>query len=44
MIECIGTVSFYVRDQDNALDFYVNTLGLEKSASHNNLFNLPERR
>lgn len=29
MIECIGTVSIFVKDQDRAKDFYVNKLGFE---------------
>ncbi len=40
MIECVGTVSLYVKDQDKALDFYVNKLGLEKRADQK--FQLPD--
>ncbi len=32
MIECVGTLSIYGKDQDKALDFYVNRLGTEKRA------------
>jgi lactoylglutathione lyase len=42
MIECVGTVSLYVKDQDKALDFYVNKLGLEKRADQK--FQLPDGR
>jgi lactoylglutathione lyase len=42
MIECVGTISLYVKDQDKALDFYVNKLGLEKRADQK--FQLPDGR
>jgi lactoylglutathione lyase len=29
MIECVGTVSLFVRDQDRAKDFYTRVLGFE---------------
>lgn len=32
MINRVGTVAVAVRDQDKALDFYVNALGFEKRA------------
>ena len=32
MIDRVGTVAVAVRDQDKALDFYINALGFEKRA------------
>ena len=40
MIECVGTVSLHVKDQDKALDFYFSKLGFEKRADQK--FQLPD--